>query len=146
MARSSPEVNIRNVSAVQFQERLYLENMLNPQQSNDTDEAQEIITGLTQSQKYLSPRYLYDDLGSQLFEQICDLPEYYPTRTETAILQQYSQEIAQATGISQLVEVGSGSSTKTRLLLDAYQKLDYPLYYIPIDVSASILEAVLISS
>jgi dimethylhistidine N-methyltransferase len=141
MARSSPEVNIRNVSAVQFQERLYLENMLNPQQSNDTDEAQEIITGLTQSQKYLSPRYLYDDLGSQLFEQICDLPEYYPTRTETAILQQYSQEIAQATGISQLVEVGSGSSTKTRLLLDAYQKLDYPLYYIPIDVSASILEA-----
>jgi len=121
------------------QERLYLENMLNSQPSEQINAGEDVIRGLTQLQKSLPARYLYDDRGSQLFEQICDLAEYYPTRTEAAILCQYAQEIAQATGICELVEIGSGSSTKTRLLLDAYQKLDYPLYYVPIDISASIL-------
>ncbi|MEA5462408.1 L-histidine N(alpha)-methyltransferase [Leptothoe sp. PORK10 BA2] len=102
-------------------------------------EGQDVIEGLTQSPKVLPPKYFYDDRGSQLFEQICGLPEYYPTRTEAWILQHYARAIAQATGACELVELGSGSSTKTRLLLDAYQAQGHPLYYQPIDVSAGIL-------
>lgn len=101
----------------------------------------DVIKGLTQTRKSLPARYLYDDRGSELFEQICELPEYYPTRTEALILQRYSEEIARLTGVCELVELGSGSSTKTRMLLDAYARLGYPLSYIPIDVSASILES-----
>jgi dimethylhistidine N-methyltransferase len=100
---------------------------------------QDVIQGLTQSPKVLSPQYFYDDRGSQLFEQICELPEYYPTRTEDWILQHYAPAIAQCTGACELVELGSGSSTKTRRLLDAYQQQHYPLHYQPIDVSAGIL-------
>lgn len=107
----------------------------------DDDDGSDVIRGLTQPQKTLPPHYFYDAKGSQLFEQICDLPEYYPTRTEASILQQYGLEIAQLTGACELVELGSGSSTKTRLLLNAYQALGYPLRYLPIDVSSSILEA-----
>jgi dimethylhistidine N-methyltransferase len=140
MTLFSPEVSIERDFTPNTQERLYLENMLNSLAISDLDAGEDVVRGLTQSQKSLPPQYLYDRRGSELFEQICDLPEYYPTRTEAAILGRYAEEIAQATGISELVEIGSGSSTKTRLLLDAYQKLDYPLYYIPIDVSASILE------
>jgi L-histidine Nalpha-methyltransferase len=119
--------------------RLQLEYFLNP--NRETEDGKDVIWGLTQPQKSLPPRYFYDDKGSQLFEQICELPEYYPTRTEAWILQQYATEVAQTTGICELVELGSGSSTKTRLLLDAHQKLGYPLRYVPIDVSAGILEA-----
>lgn len=100
----------------------------------------EVIQGLTQAPKTLPPKYFYDDRGSELFEQICDLPEYYPTRTEAAILSVYSAEIARLTGPCEVVELGSGSSTKTRILLDAYQKLGYPLRYLPIDISGGILE------
>jgi dimethylhistidine N-methyltransferase len=100
-----------------------------------------VIQGLTQTPKTLPPKYFYNDRGSQLFEQICELPEYYPTRTEAVILRQYAGEIAQLTGSCELVELGSGSSTKTRLLLDAYEALGYPLRYLPIDVSAGILES-----
>jgi L-histidine Nalpha-methyltransferase len=101
----------------------------------------DVVKGLTQTPKTLSPRYFYDDRGSELFEQICDLPEYYLTRTETAILQSCAQEIAQITGNSEIIELGSGSSTKTRILLDAYNQQGYPLHYIPIDISAGILES-----
>jgi L-histidine Nalpha-methyltransferase len=85
-------------------------------------------------------RYFYDDLGSELFEQITDLPEYYPTRTELAILEKYALEIAELTGVCELVELGSGSSRKTHLLLAAYSQLNHQLYYCPIDVSAGILK------
>jgi dimethylhistidine N-methyltransferase len=119
--------------------RLSLENLLCL--SASTDGGGDVIRGLTQPQKTLPPRYFYDERGSQLFEQICALPEYYPTRTETAILQQCTLEIAKLTGACELVELGSGSSTKTRLLLDAYQGLGYPLRYAPIDVSAEMLAA-----
>lgn len=105
-----------------------------------TDDGQDIIKGLTQQQKTIPPRYFYDAQGSQLFEQICQLPEYYPTRTEASILRQSAHNISQITGQIELIELGSGSSTKTRLLLDAYQTLNYPLTYIPIDVSGSILK------
>jgi len=114
---------------------LYLDS---PQFAN-VIEGQDVIEGLTQAAKVLTPKYFYDDRGSQLFEQICNLPEYHPTRTEAWILQHYAPAIAQVTGACDLVELGSGSSTKTRLLLDAYQAQGYPLYYQPIDVSAGIL-------
>jgi len=100
----------------------------------------DVVQGLTQTPKSLPPCYFYDDYGSKLFEQICELPEYYLTRTETWILQQYASEIAQITGPCELVELGSGNSTKTRILLNAYQQLGYPLHYLPIDVCANILE------
>ena len=120
-------------------ERLQIKHLFAPRQtsSNGTD----VIQGLTQPQKSLPPRYFYDDRGSQLFEQICELLEYYPTRTEAAILQRCAEEVVRATGMCELVELGSGSATKTRLLLDAYQNLKHPLRYLPIDVSAGILEA-----
>lgn len=104
------------------------------------DEESEVIQGLQQTPKTLPCRYFYDDRGSILFEQICDLPEYYPTRTEQVILETCALEIAQITGACELVELGSGSSRKTCLLLDAHQQLGHPLYYVPIDVSAGILK------
>jgi len=104
-------------------------------------EGMDVIEGLSQSQKTLPCRYFYDDRGSALFEQICDLPEYYPTRTEQGILEQHAGAIAQLTGACELVELGSGSSRKTRLLLEAYSELDEELQYCPIDVSAGILKA-----
>lgn len=102
---------------------------------------EDAIQGLTKTPKRLPPKYFYDDLGSQLFEQICELPEYYPTRTETSILRECAQEIAQITGACELVELGSGNSTKTRLLLDAYQAVRNRCKYVPIDVSGGILKA-----
>jgi L-histidine Nalpha-methyltransferase len=105
------------------------------------DDGRDIIQGLSQNQKTLPSRYLYDDLGSALFEQITDLPEYYPTRTEQSIIEKYATEITRFTGACELVELGSGSSRKTRILLDAYTQLNRQLYYYPIDVSAGILKA-----
>ncbi|PHJ56940.1 methyltransferase [Nostoc linckia z18] len=106
-----------------------------------SNEGLDVIQGLTQTPKSIPPKYFYDDRGSELFEQICELPEYYPTRTEAWILQQYANEIAQITGACELVELGSGSSTKTLFLLDAYQKLADYCRYIPIDVSRGILQS-----
>ncbi|ELS31761.1 MULTISPECIES: L-histidine N(alpha)-methyltransferase [Pseudanabaena] len=108
----------------------------------------DVFQGLTQTPKSLPPKYFYDDRGSELFEQICDLPEYYPTRTEAWILNQYADEIAAITGSCELVELGSGSSTKTHYLLNAYQKaanlltpsIPDAFSYIPIDVSGGILK------
>ena len=119
-------------------QRLHLEYLLDTKVAND--EGQDIIDGLNQTLKTLPPRYFYDGKGSQLFEQICELPEYYPTRTEASILKKYATDIAEVTGKVKLIELGSGSSTKTRLLLDVYQALEYPLSYVPIDVSGSILK------
>lgn len=100
----------------------------------------DVIKGLSQTPKTLPPQYFYDDKGSELFEEICGLPEYYLTRTETRILQQYAHEIAEITGKCELIELGSGSSTKTRIILDAYANQQLPLHYLPVDVSAKILE------
>ncbi len=104
------------------------------------DDGRDVIQGLNQSQKTLPCRYLYDDRGSELFEQITDLPEYYPTRTEQAILEQYALEIAELTGVCELVELGSGSSRKTHVLLEAYSQFSDRLHYCPIDISAGILK------
>nr|WP_066119932.1 L-histidine N(alpha)-methyltransferase [Geminocystis sp. NIES-3709] len=113
----------------------YLENF-----SLTNDEGADVIQGLISIPKSLPSKYFYDRLGSELFEKICDLPEYYPTRTETSILTTASKEIADITGICELVELGSGSSTKTRLLLSAYDSLGKPWQYVPIDVSSEILK------
>ena len=111
-------------------------------------DGEDVIQGLIKTPKRLPPKYFYDDLGSELFEQICDLPEYYPTRTEAWILNEYAHEIAEITGTCELVELGSGSSTKTHFLLNAYQKVANLLTdsipnafsYIPVDVSGGILK------
>ncbi|MGK7892681.1 MAG: L-histidine N(alpha)-methyltransferase, partial [Xenococcus sp. (in: cyanobacteria)] len=123
-----------------LKQRLEINFLSNSNLDINYDDGQDVIQGLTKKQKTLPARYFYDAKGSQIFEKICELPEYYPTRTEASILEQYAREIAQTTGHCELVELGSGSSTKTRLLLDAYQNNQYPIHYIPIDVSGSILE------
>ena len=123
-----------------IKERLEINFLTNHNLAINYDDGQEVIQGLTKQQKTLPARYFYDAKGSQLFEQICELPEYYPTRTEASILAKYAREIAQKTGHCELVELGSGSSTKTRLLLDAYHNHKYPTHYIPIDISSSILK------
>ncbi len=98
---------------------------------------QEILDGLTAPQKRLSPRFLYDERGSQLFEEICSLPEYYPTRTELGLLRTHAAELAALAGPrAQIVELGAGSSVKARLLLEA---LAEPESYLPVDISAAYL-------
>lgn len=123
--------------------RLQIQHLLveNPSLLEPKQDGADAILGLSQTPKTLPPRYFYDDRGSQLFEQICELPEYYVTRTETAILHQSASEIAEITGPCEIVELGSGSSTKTRILLNAYQDLYSRLSYVPIDVSGGMLEA-----
>ncbi|MEC4805535.1 MAG: L-histidine N(alpha)-methyltransferase [Jaaginema sp. PMC 1079.18] len=123
------------------QKRLSIHDLSSIVAIEQGEDGEDVVRGLTQTPKTLSPRYFYDDKGSELFEQICELPEYYPTRTEALILERYASEIARCTGACELVELGSGSSTKTRLLLSAYQELQSPLHYLPIDVSGGILEA-----
>jgi L-histidine N-alpha-methyltransferase len=118
----------------------YLTN-LNGDSKTDETSGKDVIQGLTGNPKSLPAKYFYDARGSELFEQICELPEYYPTRTEASILREYADEIAQITGSCELVELGSGSSTKTRRLLDAYQTQGSSCKYVPIDVSESILKA-----
>ena len=97
----------------------------------------DVLDGLSKPRKTLPCQYFYDEAGSNLFEQITELPEYYPTRTERGILQDNIEEIAAALGQSALlVEYGAGASTKTRILLDALKSM---AGYVPIDVSEAFL-------
>ncbi|WP_327293917.1 MULTISPECIES: L-histidine N(alpha)-methyltransferase [unclassified Streptomyces] len=98
----------------------------------------DVLQGLTRTPKTLPPKWFYDARGSELFEQITALPEYYPTRAEREILLARAGDIADATGARTLIELGSGSSEKTRHLLDALPALEM---YIPVDVSGSALTA-----
>jgi L-histidine Nalpha-methyltransferase len=97
--------------------------------------ADDVLDGLTRPFKELPPKHLYDERGSALFDAICELPEYYPTRTERAILEASAGEIAQIAGATELVELGSGFATKTRVLLDtgAFGR------YVPFDVAESVV-------
>jgi dimethylhistidine N-methyltransferase len=100
----------------------------------------EVLAGLRSDPKALSPKFFYDDTGARLFEEITRLPEYYPTRTELAILRQHAGSIAAAIGPrATLIEFGSGAGVKVRLLLDA---LERPVAYVPVDISAEQLERV----
>jgi L-histidine N-alpha-methyltransferase len=97
--------------------------------------------GLTATPKSLPPKWFYDAQGSALFEKITELPEYYPTRAERSILRSAAGEIAATSGAAALVELGSGSSEKTRLLLDALRDRGTLRQYVPVDVSESALLA-----
>ena len=105
---------------------------LEPEQFDEKLRA-DAYRGLTSTPKYLSPTWLYDARGSTLFEEITRLPEYYPTRTEFGLLRQFAGEIADSARPEMLVELGSGSSEKTRVLLDALEP--YLHTYVPQDVS-----------
>ncbi len=137
----SKAVNSKVTSQNSVEKRLQIERLVGATIGVALSAGSDVVKGLTQTPKSLPPCYFYDDRGSDLFEQICNLPEYYLTRTETKILQQFASEIAKITGPCELVELGSGSSSKTRILLDAYQNLGYPLHYLPIDVCAGMLES-----
>jgi dimethylhistidine N-methyltransferase len=97
------------------------------------------IAGLRADPKSIPPVWFYDERGSQLFEEITRLPEYYPTRAETQILTRHAAKIAAAARAETLVELGAGSSTKTRMLLDALTAAGTLTRYAPLDVSASAL-------
>lgn len=103
------------------------------------DDGRDVVAGLTAAPKWVPTRFLYDERGSQLFERITDLPEYYPTRTELAIMERHAPDIAAATGASELIELGSGSARKIRALLDAFLRdgRGPSLRYVPVDVSAA---------
>jgi L-histidine N-alpha-methyltransferase len=95
--------------------------------------------GLWQNPPSLPARWFYDERGGRLFDEITRLPEYYPTRRETEILRDHSAAIATLTRATTLVELGSGTSTKTRLLLTAFTDKGRPVQFVPVDVSESIL-------
>jgi L-histidine Nalpha-methyltransferase len=97
--------------------------------------------GLTATPKSLPPKWFYDAQGSELFEKITELPEYYPTRAERSILRAVATEIAAATQAATLIELGAGSAEKTRLLLSALQREGTLRGYVPVDVSESALRA-----
>ena len=97
----------------------------------------DVIAGLSRPQKELPPKYFYDERGSALFEAICELPEYYPTRTETAIMRSHARDMARCLGPRcALIEFGSGSSRKTRILIGELA----PVAYVPIDIAAAQLK------
>ncbi|MFV0132418.1 L-histidine N(alpha)-methyltransferase [Streptomyces sp. HMX87] len=107
-----------------------------PEDATDAALRDDVVAGLTGTPKTLPPKWFYDARGSELFDEITELPEYYPTRAEREILLARAGEIAAATGARTLVELGSGSSDKTRHLLDALTRLRG---YVPVDVSESAL-------
>ncbi|HZE51194.1 MAG TPA: L-histidine N(alpha)-methyltransferase [Jatrophihabitantaceae bacterium] len=100
---------------------------------------EDVLRGLTATPKWLPPKWFYDDRGSELFEQITRLPEYYPTRAERSILVERSAEIAAASRADTLVELGAGSAEKTRLLLDALRDSGALRRFVPVDVSEGAL-------
>ncbi len=105
--------------------------------STGTDSLEEVLQGLSLHQKALPSRFLYDEAGSELFERITELPEYYVTRTETALLESCGPAISETVPAgAAVVEFGPGSSRKTELLLET---LDHPLAYIPIEISTAAL-------
>ena len=110
-------------------------------QNGHANFAQDVRAGLSSTPKHLFPKYLYDELGSRLFEAICAVPEYYLTRAEHEILSTHGHDIAAAIpGCDMLIELGSGSAEKTRLIIEAMIKKQGELLFIPIDISASALK------
>jgi L-histidine Nalpha-methyltransferase len=99
----------------------------------------DVLDGLTRPFKELPPKHLYDERGSELFDRITELPEYYPTRTERAILTARADEIVAATGAEELVELGSGTAEKTRVLLDAMDRAGTLRRYVPFDVAEQVV-------
>ncbi len=118
----------------QSDDRLVIHRLARQEVSDEF--AQDVRAGLAARPKTIPPRYFYDDLGSQLFEAICLLPEYYLTRAESEILRNHADEIVSSvTGPVRLIELGSGSADKTRHLIDALLAKQPELHYMPIDIS-----------
>jgi dimethylhistidine N-methyltransferase len=109
-----------------------------------TDITEEFVTdlklGFMNNPKSISPKYLYDEEGSRLFEEICKQPEYYPTRTESSIIERYVDDILAYDDKISLIELGSGSSNKTRFFINHLLNKQNELYYMPIDISYSALQ------
>jgi len=102
----------------------------------------EVTFSLTQQSKFINPKFFYDLKGSELFEKICNLPEYYPTRTEISIIQNLNGELSHYLDSSfRLVELGSGTSIKTRLILDILNQIQKKIEYFPIDISEILTES-----
>ena len=121
------------MSSPQKQARFHYQD-LGPANSNSR---QEILSGLREARKRISPKYFYDDTGSALFEDITRQPEYYPTRTERRILEDHATDMGAAIGTGTvLMEPGAGSCEKVRLLLDALK----PSAYVPIDIAGECLQ------
>lgn len=99
----------------------------------------EVEEGLSRPQKELPPKYFYDHRGSELFEQITGLPEYYPTRTERWILERWMPRLVPALGVATAIELGAGSGAKTSIILDAMRQGGAGGHYVPLDVSARFL-------
>ena len=120
--------------------RLYIHNLV--KRDPLTGLAEDVRKGLTAQPKRFLPKYFYDELGSQLFEAICLLPEYYLTRAENEILKHFADEIVGAVaGRKTLIEMGSGSASKTRLIIEALLRRQNELLFMPVDISASALES-----
>jgi L-histidine Nalpha-methyltransferase len=120
-------------------ERLVIHDLLRKNSSGDF--AEDVRRGLSAETKHLFPKYLYDESGSQLFEAICRLDEYYLTRAESEILARYAGEIVESVpGDKTLIEMGSGSASKTREIIEALLSRQRELLFIPVDISATALE------
>ena len=111
--------------------------MANDATPDVSDDHAQILEGLRSEQKWISPKYFYDERGSELFDEICRQPEYYPTRTELALMDRHLDEIAHLVGPrASVIEFGAGSSVKVRKLLDS---LEQPAAYVPVEISADYL-------
>ncbi|MEM9172588.1 MAG: L-histidine N(alpha)-methyltransferase [Pseudomonadota bacterium] len=116
-----------------------IETELTSQYRARDTELQSLIDGLSLPQKTISPKYFYDEYGSELFERITELPEYYPTRTELGILTEHVEEMGASFGDdASLIEFGAGASAKVRILLDALQNI---IVFVPVDISGDHLKA-----
>jgi len=100
---------------------------------------QDVLSGFLKTPKELPPKYFYDERGAELFDAICDTPEYYPTRAEASILEQHAVDIIALSGADTLVELGSGAARKTRMLLDALAATTESPVFAPIDISGEML-------
>src|SRR3982751_5500361 len=119
-------------------ERLVIHNLVRAEARAGL--AEDVRAGLAGDPKRLFPKYFYDDLGSQLFEAICLLPEYYLTRAENEILKRYSGEIVGSLDLpNTLIDMGSGSASKTRRVIETLLKDQPKLLFVPVDISASAL-------
>jgi len=103
---------------------------------------QDVRQGLLNTPRSLPPKYFYDETGSKLFDRICDTPEYYPTRTEARLLEQYAVELINQANPDHILEFGSGSSRKTRYLLNACEQIGIRCEYLPFDVCEEVLHQV----
>lgn len=101
----------------------------------------EVADGLRRARKEISPKWFYDQRGSELFEEITRLPEYYPTRSERALLESFAPDWIPAVAPRSLVELGAGAADKTRILLDAIRHVSPGATYVPVDISAEFLES-----